>query len=1000
MSQYSRYPNLRGVPAYPSVTNFPAAGNVPGNLAVAVDTSTLYEWNGTTWVAIASPSSAIALDGLIGDVAATGPGVAVATIQPGVVTSSKLATVTDGITLDQSGAGSTLEIVPLGVGTAQLAANSVTNAKLATMAAHTVKANATGGTAAPTDVASGTVTESTSSVLTLTGWSNATLGSPTIQVKLASSTQSGYLSASDWNMFNSAAGSGITALTGDGTATGPGSAALTLATVNSNVGSFGSASSVGTFTVNGKGLVTAAGSTSIQLAESQVTNLVSDLAGKQPTGNYITALTGDVTASGPGSAASLVGKIQGTVVSGTTGTTNVVFSASPTLTGTLTAATINASGTIAGSNLSGTNTGDITLSAVGASPNANSASLSGQALTLQPFSSSFPGVVTASGGGSTNFLRADGTWAVPPGSGSGANTALSNLASVAVNTAILPGSDNSIGLGSTSKSWSTGNIHVLDDSAGVVSIDAYGRLLKDSSAGTQLGWTTTGVGIGIASPATGLHVNEATSLFGVGEAGTPSSFTLRGPAASGSNIAGSSWTFDGSNGTGSGGGGPILFRTSAPITSSSITVDTSSNATGSFGVSNLTFSHTNNVASNGVLVVFTAGDGTYKAVTAVTYNGVSLTQYSFTNTGQTPWEEMWYLTNPPTGTHNISVTWSGTGNKVGAVGASLSGVNTSTPFGTAVPNWFTSANTGTSGAITSTTGSLVLNYISVGNNPTISSTSGATNVIASVTGNLWDAVGGSSSTTFNYNFSGFGNMATIGVAVNPNTGGPTQADTLTERLRITPAGNVGIGSTAPSQALDVTGALVLRGMPAPALSPSGQGTIYFDSSANVFKLSQNGGAYATILNSAGPVASSIVQGTTAGGNATAGFIGELISANSAGVAIGSTGAFVTITSISLTAGDWDVEATASLVTGGTTAGTAVSASVSLNPTSQDSLVNGGAFTFFDTLVTSGTYLTPTGKRRINVSGTTTVYLVGAVTFTVSGGATWGTNSFIGARRVR
>lgn len=61
--------------------------------------------------------------------------------------------------------------------------------------------------------------------------------------------------------------------------------------------------------------------------------------------------------------------------------------------------------------LTGTNSGDVTLAAVGSSPNANAASLSGQQLTLQPFSSTQPGVVTASGGGTTNFLRADGTWA-------------------------------------------------------------------------------------------------------------------------------------------------------------------------------------------------------------------------------------------------------------------------------------------------------------------------------------------------------------------------------------------------------------------------------------------------------------------------------------------------------------------------------------------------------------------------------------------------------------
>lgn len=75
---------------------------------------------------------------------------------------------------------------------------------------------------------------------------------------------------------------GITQLTGDGTA-GPGSGSqiFTLNTVNTNVGSFGDASHVSEFTVNGKGFITAAGEVPIQIAESQVTNLTSDLAGKQ-----------------------------------------------------------------------------------------------------------------------------------------------------------------------------------------------------------------------------------------------------------------------------------------------------------------------------------------------------------------------------------------------------------------------------------------------------------------------------------------------------------------------------------------------------------------------------------------------------------------------------------------------------------------------------------------------------------------------------------------------
>jgi hypothetical protein len=55
---------------------------------------------------------------------------------------------------------------------------------------------------------------------------------------------------------------------------------------------------------------------------------------------------------------------------------------------------IAATGTVTGSNLSGSNSGDVTLGAVGASPNANGASLSGQALTLQPADATNPGVIT------------------------------------------------------------------------------------------------------------------------------------------------------------------------------------------------------------------------------------------------------------------------------------------------------------------------------------------------------------------------------------------------------------------------------------------------------------------------------------------------------------------------------------------------------------------------------------------------------------------------------
>lgn len=143
----------------------------------------------------------------------------------------------------------------------------------------------------------GNLSETTSSVLTITGGTNSVWGiGTTIQVTQADSTHSGYLSSTDWSTFNGKAS----------------------AFTKGNLAE--STSSVLTIT-GGSNAVIGSGTT-IQVTKSDSTHdgylSSSDWStfnGKQPSGSYITALTGDVTGSGPGStntsisAATVTGKV-------------------------------------------------------------------------------------------------------------------------------------------------------------------------------------------------------------------------------------------------------------------------------------------------------------------------------------------------------------------------------------------------------------------------------------------------------------------------------------------------------------------------------------------------------------------------------------------------------------------------------------------------------------------------------------------------------------------
>lgn len=242
-----------------------------------------------------------------------------------------------------------------------------------------------------------------------------------LSLALSSTSTTGALSNTDWNTFNNkqAAGNYITALTGDGTATGPGSVALTLATVNGNVGSF----TVSSITVNAKGLITAASS-----------GTTGNLTAAGTDGIAITGGTGSVLGSGTSIAQQVADATHNGYLSSTdwntfNGRQSTISFATIGLVPTAAGATIsggtitlqpangtfggvvsNSSQTFAGQKTfndpitafnfsgssSGVNTGDLTNANFGASPNTRGYTLAGApaTLTLQPADGTNPGGVS------------------------------------------------------------------------------------------------------------------------------------------------------------------------------------------------------------------------------------------------------------------------------------------------------------------------------------------------------------------------------------------------------------------------------------------------------------------------------------------------------------------------------------------------------------------------------------------------------------------------------
>lgn len=145
-----------------------------------------------------------------------------------------------------------------------------------------------------------------------------------------------------------------------------------------------------------------------------------------------------------------------------------------------------------------------------------------------------------------------------------------------------------------------------------------------------------------------------------------------------------------------------------------------------------------------------------------------------------------------------------------------------------------------------------------------------------------------------------------------------------------------------------------------------------------------------------------ITGVTTNSDAASGIIGEYVSsevlrASAVGLTSNSGG---NVTSISLTAGDWDLEGNVAFTANGTAAFTQYAAWISTSSASFPTRPNTGGVQDFRvasvTPANTADITIATGRMRISVSGTTTVYLSCMANFT----STCSGYGFISARRVR
>lgn len=180
------------------------------------------------------------------------------------------------------------------------------------------------------------------------------------------------------------------------------------------------------------------------------------------------------------------------------------------------------------------------------------------------------------------------------------------------------------------------------------------------------------------------------------------------------------------------------------------------------------------------------------------------------------------------------------------------------------------------------------------------------------------------------------------------------------------------------------------GAPGPA-GPPGPGGLWFAAQVNAIA--------ARLANNAGVLDVVSVLGVNTGSNAATGIVGEFISSlipSGASVPM-TTGTDVNVTSILLSAGDWDVGGNVGFVpTFGSTIAYLAGGISSVSATMPTPPGSGSFVEFTMPFTAGGSNAFPVGVTRISLATATTVFLVATANY--AGGM--GAYGFIGARRRR